>query len=160
MNVETQLTTAIDLLQPWTTTTERPETARCDVLLARTDLHAAVAVLQQANWGYLAAITGLDLGSETAALEVLYQFCAGAAVLTLRVQVPYAGAAVDSVCDLIPSASFFERELQEMFGIQVVGTPNPDRLFLPDNWPEELYPLRKNFVISGLKDRCLVPLSE
>jgi NADH-quinone oxidoreductase subunit D len=31
-----------------------------------------------------------------------------------------------------------------MFGVDVVGTPNPDRLFLPDDWPDGVYPLRKD----------------
>ena len=34
-----------------------------------------------------------------------------------------------------------------MFGITVMGTPNPDRLFLPDQWPTDAPPLRKDFVM-------------
>jgi Ni,Fe-hydrogenase III component G len=52
---------------------------------------------------------------------------------------------IPTVCNLIPSAIFFERELIEMFGITVEGTPNTDHLFLPDEWPEGVYPLRKDF---------------
>ena len=39
----------------------------------------------------------------------------------------------------------------EMFGVTVVDTPNPDRLFLPDEWPAGVYPLRKDFSIELLK---------
>ena len=31
-----------------------------------------------------------------------------------------------------------------MFGIQPVGLPDERRLVLPDDWPEDLYPLRKD----------------
>jgi formate hydrogenlyase subunit 5 len=55
------------------------------------------------------------------------------------------------VCSSIPGATFFERELSEMFGITVVGTPNPDRLFLPDQWPTDAPPLRKDFVMPQME---------
>jgi ech hydrogenase subunit E len=38
-----------------------------------------------------------------------------------------------------------EREVGEMFGVQVVGLPPHSRLFLADDWPEGVSPLRKDF---------------
>jgi Ni,Fe-hydrogenase III component G len=61
------------------------------------------------------------------------------------VRVPKTDAVIPTVCGVIPSAGFFERELIEMFGVTVIGTPDPSRLFLPDDWPEGVYPLRKEF---------------
>lgn len=109
----------------------------------------AVGALVEGGWGYLAAIVGVDLGLEEGEFEVLYLFFEGAAVLALAVRVPRGDARVPSVCGIIPSASFFERELSEMFGITVVGTPNPARLFLPDEWPVGVYPLRKDFEVEA-----------
>ncbi|MDD5436710.1 MAG: NADH-quinone oxidoreductase subunit C [Candidatus Omnitrophica bacterium] len=44
------------------------------------------------------------------------------------------------------SASLFEREIKEMFGIEPAGSPDSRRLKLHDEvWPEGLYPLRKDF---------------
>jgi NADH:ubiquinone oxidoreductase subunit C len=114
------------------------------------DLLDAVQILFDARWGYLATITGTDLGAESGQMEVLYHFCEGAAVLTLCVMVDRATAVVPTVCRIIPSASFYERELSEMFGITVHQTPNTDRLFLPDEWPVGVYPLRKDFIVPGL----------
>ena len=145
MNTENALQTAESLLTAWTTDADMPAANRLDVMIDVADLVAAVRALDQSGWGYLAAITGLDLGPEAGAMEVLYHFCAGATVVTLRVKVARETAVVPTVCGLIPSASCFERELSEMFGITVAGTPNPDRLFLPDEWPEAVYPLRKDF---------------
>jgi Ni,Fe-hydrogenase III component G len=34
-----------------------------------------------------------------------------------------------------------------MLGLTVTGTPDPSRLFLPDDWPDGVYPLRKDFVV-------------
>ena len=135
---------AESLLQAWILQTTTPTPKRLDVNIAVADLSAAVLALHEAGWGYLAAITGLDLGPKAGQMEVLYHFCAGAAVLTLRVTLDRATAVVPTICTIIPSASFFERELSEMLGIVVEDTPNPARLFLPDEWPENLYPLRKD----------------
>lgn len=144
MNPDTALQVASTRLAPWALHTHRPEPNRLDVMLNVTDLLAAIKALHESDWGYLAAITGLDLGPEAGEFEVLYHFCAGAAVVTLRLRTPRAAAAVPSVCDIIPSAGFFERELSEMLGVTVTNTPNPDRLFLPDDWPDGNYPLRKD----------------
>jgi Ni,Fe-hydrogenase III component G len=145
MTTENYLSTAESILKPWTTAANTPAPNRLDITITKEDLLPAVQALLQAEWGYLAAITGLDLGVEADRLEVLYQFCEGAAVLTLRVTIDRQTAVIQSVCGLIPSASFFERELAEMFGIIVAGTPNTDHLFLPDEWPSGVYPLRKDF---------------
>jgi Ni,Fe-hydrogenase III component G len=45
----------------------------------------------------------------------------------------------------VPTATLYERELQEMFGFVVAGTPDSGRLLLPDDWPDCVYPLRKSF---------------
>ena len=163
----TALQTAGTLLAPWAKATTSPEPHRMDVTLEAGDLPAAVTALHGAHWGYLSAITGMDhpgapakvtqapaeaepvepasIVLATGTLEALYHFCSGAAVVTLRVSLPRECAAIPSICGIIPAASLFERELGEMFGITVTGTPNPDRLLLPDDWPDGVYPLRKDF---------------
>lgn len=129
------------LLAPWTAAAEEPEVGRLDLRIAAADLSAAVAVLAQHDWGYLAAITGL--ASATGGPEVLYHFCAGAAVLTVRVQTAEMAPSVPSLCAWIPGALCLERELHEMFGVTVEEIPDDSRLYLPDDWPEGVYPLRK-----------------
>jgi Ni,Fe-hydrogenase III component G len=145
MNLDSTLQMAGILLEPWAKDTRAPEPNRLDISIEALDLSSAVAALSFAHWGYLSAITGLDLGAAAGSIEVLYHFCAGAAVATLRVRTPRAAPSVPSICRIMPSASFFERELSEMFGVAVVDTPNPDRLFLPDDWPAYAYPMRKDF---------------
>ena len=115
-------------------------------------LKPAVKALLKAHWGYFAALTGLDQPptgeGETAVegrVELLYHFCNGAAVLTLRMSVPYSDAKIDSICDILPSATLYERELIEMFGVECVDTPSTEKLLLSDDWPDGVYPLRKSF---------------
>jgi NADH:ubiquinone oxidoreductase subunit C len=159
MDTPALLKKAEEILQPWVQRTTSPEEHRLDISVEAASVIPCVEALLNAGWGYLAAITGLDLGLEEKVeedeitysafpeghFEVLYHFCEGAAVVTLRVELSYNRPAVPSVCELIPSATLYERELIEMLGIDVVGTPNRDHLLLPDDWPYGVYPLRKAF---------------
>jgi ech hydrogenase subunit E len=145
VNATTALQSAATLLEPWAQATQSPEPDHMDAKIASTDLVPAVRALQREPWGYLAAITGMDLGPEAGEVEVLHHFCAGRAVITLRTSLPRQEAVIPSICDMIPSASVYERELAEMLGVTVEGTPHPERLFLPDDWPTDVHPLRKDF---------------
>jgi Ni,Fe-hydrogenase III large subunit/Ni,Fe-hydrogenase III component G len=52
----------------------------------------------------------------------------------------------NSLAKEIYSASLFEREIKEMFGIEPFGNPDTRPLRLHSEvWPKELYPLRKDF---------------
>jgi len=146
MNTDEALELAEKLVKEWTVDRAAPEAGRLDLVLGRPDdLVPAVAALRVQRLGYLSAITGIDLGPEADRLEALYHFCTGEAVVTLRVRLPRQGAFVPSLCELIPSAGPFERELREMFGITVVGLSNPEKLYLPEDWPEDEFPLRKDW---------------
>lgn len=144
MNTDTALQTVGNLLIDWAIETKTPESNRLDVVMDASNLLQAVKAIDTAHWGYLAGITGLDLGAEAGQVEVLYHFCASRAVVTLRVSTPRDHASVPSICDVLPPASFYERELREMLGVEVLGLSNLDHLFLPDDWPDEVYPLRKD----------------
>jgi Ni,Fe-hydrogenase III component G len=147
------LVEAENLLRPWAVEFAHPEPDRLDVVIRAENLKLVVEALISSKWGYLAAITGLDLppisGGE-GHVEGLYHFCAGAAVVTARVRVPYSAPELDSICDLIPSATLYEREFIEMLGVRLRGTPSTARLLLSDDWPEDVYPLRKSF--TGLNE--------
>ena len=145
MNIEQALAQSEKLLAPWNKETIRPESNRLDVVIAGDDLRAAVIALHEANWGYLSAITGMDLGPVSAQMEALYHFCSGPAITSLRIRLPHDHASLPSIADILPPASFFEREMQEMLGFHFSGLNISERLFLPDDWPEDVYPMRADF---------------
>lgn len=148
METGTALQKAEELVKPWTKESVKPFENRLDVTILPQDFVPAVKALQDARWGYLSAITGVDRPGESEGdghVEVLYHFCEGAAILTLKANLPYQNPVIDSVCGLIPSATLYEREVIEMFGVTINNTPNSDHLLLPDGWPEGVYPLRKSF---------------
>jgi formate hydrogenlyase subunit 5 len=52
---------------------------------------------------------------------------------------------IDSITPIIPGANWAEREAQDLVGIKFNGHVDPRRLALPDDWPENLHPLRRDF---------------
>lgn len=126
-----------------------PEENRLDGILHPTQLLDAVDVLHTVEGLYLIAITGIDDGAESNSLHVLYHFASGASVITLRVNLDRTAPLIDSICSILPYASPYERETGEMFGITFMDTPDTSRLFLPDDWTDGVYPLRKDTVLEG-----------
>jgi Ni,Fe-hydrogenase III component G len=53
--------------------------------------------------------------------------------------------AIESVTPLIPGAEWIEREIHDILGIEIKNHPNMRRLILADDWPEGVYPLRKDY---------------
>lgn len=53
-------------------------------------------------------------------------------------------AKLDTVSDVYPTATFHEREVYDLLGINFTNHPNMKRIFLEDDW--EGYPLRKDYV--------------
>jgi membrane-bound hydrogenase subunit beta len=91
---------------------------------------------------HLSTISGVDKG-ET--FEILYHFSSPAAVITVRTDIPRAAPHIESITPAIPGAVLYERELQDLLGLVVDGIPDGRRLVLPDDWPAETYPLRKDW---------------
>lgn len=146
MNFDKTFETVQLLIGEFAERLDNPESNRIDVYMNNSqDLVTAAAALRVKRLGNLIAITGLDPGIESQELETLYHFASGAIIITLRFRLPKDSAEISTLCEIIPSAEPFERELSEMFGIKITGIPNPDHLYLPDDWVEGNYPLRKDF---------------
>jgi Ni,Fe-hydrogenase III component G len=144
MQPESTLQAAEALLARWSAGLSAPRPNRRDVIIEAGELLDAVRALTEAHWGYLSAITGHDCGETADAIELLYHFCSGALVVTLRVRIARISGVLPSVCPLIPVASVFEREIAEMFGVTFAGAPDTARLYLSEDWPEGVYPLLKD----------------
>jgi Ni,Fe-hydrogenase III component G len=131
-----------------------PAPQRIFLTVAVQDLVAAMEKLKNAlGIRHLSTISGIDKGQ---AFEILYHFGYKGGNLNVRTQIPKPaglnGAPADrttphlpSICAVIPGAILYERELQDMFGIVVDNIPDPRRLVLPDDWPEQNFPLRKDW---------------
>jgi len=92
----------------------------------------------------------VDLG-ET--IEIMYHFRTHDSIVTIRTQVPKKDPRIITITDMLPGANFHEREATDLFGITFEGHPDPRRLVLPENWPENLFPLRKDADITNIENK-------
>ena len=87
--------------------------------------------------------TGIDAED---CFEVLHHFSddASGALITVKAFIRDREAPeLDSITPLIPGAEWIEREMHDLLGIKFRNHPNLRRLILEDDWPEGVYPLRK-----------------
>ncbi len=90
----------------------------------------------------ISTITALDLGDE---IELNYHFWCGRAEATIQTEVSKARPEIETITDIMPGASLYEREVFDLLGVVFLGHPNLSRLLLPEGWPQEQYPLRKDW---------------
>lgn len=112
--------------------------------VAPADIQAMARFIMEA-WApvHLSTITGVDNGRE---IEVLYHFVVDGCALNVRAAVPKGVDQIDTIVPVVPAAIMYEREVMDMFGVVMVGHPDPRRLTLPEDWPQGDYPLRKDDV--------------
>lgn len=96
---------------------------------------------------HLIVISGNDLGEF---VELIYHFSINFGtrmnekILNISVELPKSKLEIETICDLIPGALISEREKQEMLGVKIIGIPDSRKLFLPDDFPEGVYPWRRD----------------
>jgi Ni,Fe-hydrogenase III component G len=82
-------------------------------------------------------------------IEMIYHFAldASGAVLSVRALIkdkndPH----IDTITTVTRSAWWIEREIHELFGVHFNNNTDLRPLLLPDDWPQGVYPLRKDFI--------------
>ena len=105
------------------------------------DLHEITAwLLSHSDCYHLSTITAIDNGNT---IEMLYHFWQEQG-MSLKVELNRENAKIESLTDLIPGASFYEREIHEMFGVDFSGLQYDRPLLLADNWDGKTFPMRVN----------------
>jgi NADH-quinone oxidoreductase subunit D len=88
--------------------------------------------------------TGIDSDD---CFEVLYHYAYDetGCMITLKVFIgDRENPAIESIAPFLPGAEWIEREIHDILGIDFKNHPDMRRLILSDDWPEGLYPLRKD----------------
>jgi len=70
--------------------------------------------------------------------------------LVLSTEVPLVQPVIPSHTPYFPGANRMERHLQDMFGIAFSDHPDPRRWTRHKAWPDDRYPLRRDFPVTGL----------
>ncbi len=65
--------------------------------------------------------------------------------LVLQSRLPPNDPTIGSVTPDVPAANWSERETRDLVGIVPIGHPDPRRLILPDDFPDDIHPLRREY---------------
>ena len=90
-------------------------------------------------------VTGIDSDD---CFEVLYHFSNDETghVVTVNAFIrDRENPSIESISPFLPGAEWIEREVRDILGIEFKNHPNMRRLILNDDWPEGVYPLRKDY---------------
>lgn len=95
----------------------------------------------------LVTIVGTDKKPVNGKFEVSYILSLDqeSQLLSVRVELDGEKPEVESITPIIPGANWAEREFRDLLGITPLNHPDPRRLVLADDWPEDMHPLRKDF---------------
>ncbi|GAF71159.1 unnamed protein product, partial [marine sediment metagenome] len=88
--------------------------------------------------------TGIDSDD---CFEVLYHYAYDetGCMITLKANIgDRENPAIESIAPFLPGAEWIEREIHDILGIDFRNHPDLRRLILADDWPEGVYPLRKD----------------
>ncbi len=79
-------------------------------------------------------------------IDILYHFSPDRhnMLVNVRVLIPKDDCVIDSITPVVTGAAWIETEIHEMLGVSFRNHPGPERLLLPDDWPDDLHPLRRD----------------
>ncbi|MEJ8675632.1 hydrogenase large subunit [Chromobacterium amazonense] len=133
---------------PHTVLEEEWQTAdQLTVTVKLSSLPEVVEWLYYQNEGWLSVLFGNDERPLNGHFAVYYVLSMEGPVkcwLVVRALIDPERPEFPSVTPRVPAAVWGEREVRDMYGLTPVGIPDERRLVLPDDWPDELYPLRKD----------------
>jgi NADH:ubiquinone oxidoreductase subunit C len=66
-------------------------------------------------------------------------------VVALAIELPRDRPEAPTTSDLLPPAGIYERQIHDLLGITFRGHPGLKRIILNEDWPENQYPLRKDW---------------
>lgn len=109
---------------------------------------AVAAIIEQK--GNLIDLFCVEAFETDAGLTLFYAFEMPRTPDVLILRYPLAADSAQSIAQLCPIASLYEREIHDGFGVSFEGAFDARRLFLHEMYPKDLHPLRKSFVNAPL----------
>ena len=107
--------------------------------------------VKELKFSHLVTITGLDQGEN---LGFIYHLAQDPGVLlNLHTSVEKREPVLKTITAYFPSADIYERELVDLFGARVQGLTKGNRYPLTDDWPDDQFPLRKDWKPSGKTEK-------
>ena len=116
------------------------------ILQADQIVEAAEALRDELGYEYLSDLLAVDYWPEyEPRYHIIYQFSSYQFNTRLEIRVPLSGSepTLPTLEGVYPNANWHEREIYDMFGVQVEGHSDLRRLLMPHDW--EGHPLRKDY---------------
>lgn len=115
--------------------------------------HRKVIQWMRDNWDlqHVTTISSVDKGDTFEIVYHLYKYQGYRTYPNVKTEIPKKDPKIETIVDILPSADFYERETHDLLGIVFENHPNLERLILPDDWPEGVYPLRKDWLPEGVE---------
>ena len=121
------------------------------VIVAPEALPEVAAFLKDSDEGsfdYCADLTATDWPPREKRFDVVYCLYSTRRRQRVRIKVRAAdGEPVPSVTGLWPAANWLEREVWDMFGVNITGHPDRRRILMPQEW--QGHPQRKDYPLEG-----------
>lgn len=116
------------------------------ILVSGSSIFKAIEALNKIGRGevHLTTISGADLGENYIELTYFLWLLPQRLRVIVKAKLLKDDLRVQSVANILPASVLYEREVHEMFGVTFEGHPRLERLFLPEDWPKGVYPLRRN----------------
>lgn len=102
------------------------------------------SVVEKYGITHISTITGADSGQT---VDVMPHLSHAGVKITFKAAVPKTAAEIDTLTDILPGAVMYEREIHDLLGVKFNEHPNLARLVLSDDWPSDVYPLRKEYKV-------------
>ena len=100
-------------------------------------------LVKDLKFTHLCAITGLDEGP---VLGFIYHLTTeNGIVINLKITAPKEKPVIKTITPYFPCAEVYERELMDLLGAVIDTLAPGGRYPLPDNWPYDEFPLRKDW---------------
>jgi len=99
---------------------------------------ACAAVSSLPGLYHLSTITAVDTGDR---VELLYHFWKEKAFVEVKTDLPKDDLTIESLSELVSSATLYEAEIRDLFGVTFTGNPYKGRrLLLADDYPKDAPP--------------------
>lgn len=114
-------------------------------------------IKEKLHYIYLSDVFGIDRYTSEGRFEIVYNLLSlrDTTRVFLKVRCEEENPQVESVTSVWPAASWFEREVYDMFGVHFTNHPDLRRIYLPEDF--EYYPLRKEFPLLGIPGSIELP---
>jgi len=110
----------------------------------------ALKSAEELRFDYLRCLTAVDLEEE--GVDVVYHLYSSGTKqnVTVKSRLPADRLEVSTATVVWRAANWYEREVQEMFGVRFDGHPDPRNLLLPEEMTD-VFPLRKSHPLAEIE---------